>query len=735
MTRLILSLTAALLSSLQAGAVEAGTWRQSEFAEFEKATLKNVALRSDGRLSLGPVFQEILDSSTPYLWALAEDSKGNVYAGGGGPGSPAARVYVIAPDGTSRVFADLDALEVHALALDRNDRVYAATSPDAKVYRIDPAGRSEVFYDPKAKYAWAMVFDAKGDLYLATGDQGQVHRITPDGRGSVFYRTDQTHARSLAVDNKGNLIVGTEPDGLVIRVGSDGQGFVLFETPKREVTAVAAGPDGRIFAVAVANKTAPALPLTPVAPPVSTVAVAPATAQAAAPAPTGTAAPPAATTVPAPPMLTGGSEVYRIEPDGYARRIWNHVQAVAYAVALDPQGRPLLATGNRGTIYRVDSDVMYSVLAVASPTQVTALAAGRQGRIYAATGNIGKVFRLGPELEKEGTADSDVFDASLFSLWGRLTYTGAPNGGGVRFQTRSGNLERPRQDWSPWLAVTPDSDGGRVVSPRARFLQWRLTMSLAPSGESPEVASVSVAYLPRNAPPVIQQIEITAANYRFPVQSLTMTPSRNLTLQPLGRARRTQPQVPLADQGVVTLQYEKGQIGARWAASDENGDDLLSRVEIRGTGEFEWRLLRDKVKEKYLSWDSTAFADGEYRLRVTVSDLPSNPPGQELTAQLVSPPFLIDNSSPEITGLVATRSAGRIEARWTAKDANSLLQSAEYSVDGGEWLVAEPTTVVTDSQAHDYVLTLNGLAGTEHTLAVRVTDVYDNHSVAKTVVR
>jgi sugar lactone lactonase YvrE len=261
MIRSLTLLFAALLPVCRAGAVLPETWRQSDFADFEKATLNNVALRSDGRLSLAPVLTELLDSSTPYLWALAEDSKGNVYAGGGGPGTPGARVFVISPDGKSRVLAEFDALEVHALAVDRNDRLYAATSPDARVYRIAADGKSELFYDPAAKYVWAMAFDAKGNLYVATGDQGLVHRVTPEGKGAVFYRTEANHARALAVDGQGNLIVGTEPDGLVVRVSPSGQGFVLFETPKREVTAVAVAPNGMIYAAGVGTKmpaTAPA---------------------------------------------------------------------------------------------------------------------------------------------------------------------------------------------------------------------------------------------------------------------------------------------------------------------------------------------------------------------------------------------------------------------------------------------------------------------------------------------
>ena len=89
---------------------------------------------------------------------------------------------------------------------------------------------------------------------MATGDQGEIHRVTPDGKGKVFFKSDETHVRSMAIDAKGNLIVGTEPGGLVLRVSPAGEGFVLYQMPKREVTAVAAAPDGAIYAAAVGNR-------------------------------------------------------------------------------------------------------------------------------------------------------------------------------------------------------------------------------------------------------------------------------------------------------------------------------------------------------------------------------------------------------------------------------------------------------------------------------------------------
>jgi hypothetical protein len=182
------------------------------------------------------------------------------------------------------------------------------------------------------------------------------------------------------------------------------------------------------------------------------------------------------------------------------------------------------------------------------------------------------------------------------------------------------------------------------------------------------------------------------------------------------------------------MQFAKGYIGARWLAIDPNGDNMLYRVEIHGAGETDWKLFRDKVNEKYISWDSTAFPDGEYWLRVTASDAPGNPPAEALTGQMESDPFWIDNTPPKITGLTATRSGGKLEVRWHAADAINNIDKAEYSLDGGEWTVAAPVTKLSDSLELDYALSLDAAAG-EHTIAVRVSDANDNLAVEKVVVK
>lgn len=721
---------ALLLAATSLLAVDTKYWQENEQSDFEKGTLKNVSLRSDGRLSVAPEVTEIYDTSVPYLWAIARDSKGNLYTGGGSSGGDNTKVFVTEPSGKSRVLAAVPGLEIHAIALDQRDQLFVATNPDGKVFRIGHDAKPVEFFNPKTRYIWALAFDSHNNLYVATGDDGQVFRVTPDGKSTMFFDTQDTHARSLAVDRDDNLLVGTDPSGLVIRVSPAGTGFVLYQAARKEITAIAVAASGAIWAAGNGAKT-PALPVVPapaVPNPAQQQAIAAAQAQM-------KAATPVAPHLPlGPPTLAGGSEVYRIEPDGTPRRVWSDQQVLVYAIAFDSNGLPLIGTGNSGRVYRLDSDVLSTVLLDVPPTQITAFTTGAGGVSYAVTGNIGKVYRIGPGLSKSGTYESDIFDAGQFSRWGRVTIEGATPG--VAVSTRSGNVSRTQNNWSPWAPVTTVQDpgcascrDGKVTSPAARFAQYRLEFT-----GSGSLTEVDLAYLPRNVAPVLEQIEVAPANYRFPMASVQAAPPLSpltITLPALGARHASSSGLTIEPASVgQALTYSKGTIGARWAATDENGDSLEYRVEIRGVGQPNWLLLKDKVREKYINIDSSAFPDGEYELRVTASDSPSNPEGEALTVMLTSDPFLIDNTPPPIFRLSAEMSAGGTHVKWAAKDTQTNIARAEYSVDGGEWKLAGPVGGLSDWVEEEYEVAIPGKCGV---VAVRVTDDFDNSTVRSAV--
>lgn len=704
-------------------AVDTHIWEQSDQADFSRGLSTNLSIRSDGHITLSPQFKELDSTGVPYLWAIAQDSKGTLYYAGGAPTGATAKIFELAPNGKPKVLAEITGLEIHALAVDSQDRVYAAVLPDSKIYRISANGKPELFFDPKCKYVWAMRFDRAGNLFVATGDSGLIYRVTPDGKGSEFFNTGETHARSMIIDDSGNLIVGTEPGGLIMRISPNRQSFVLYQASKREITAVAEH-NGVIYAAAVGTKPpavsgpSPLLPSTP----------APIT-------PAGTphsgtnppSLPPAIGSLAA--SISGGSDLLRIQKDGFAERIWTSSSDLIYAIAFDPAGKPLLGTGNKGMIYRVDSEQLSTELLNAPPTQITAFLQGRDGVVYAATGNVGSLYSIGPALAMSGNLESEVLDADDFARWGKAHVTAMLRGGTATLETRSGNLNNPENNWSPWSKVQVTAFGGQVESPPARFLQYRLNMTCGSNDDSPELTAVDIAYLPRNIAPEMRQIEIAPFNYRqapssSPLERSIMPSGSPLTLSlpAVGQNRGLSNPSLEASSGSATLQYNKGYVTVRWSASDPNGDPLVYKVELRGKNDSIWRTLKDKLQDRYYAFDTAAFPDGNYIVRITASDAPGNTPADTLTRSLESDPFTIDNTPPEILDAKITQTGSNRQITFTARDALTWIDKAEYSIDGGEWILLDPVNKVADSRMLNYQLS----ARAGQLVSIRVFDEDDN---------
>jgi outer membrane protein assembly factor BamB len=744
------------------------TWRQASYEDFLKGTPHGVAVRSDGRLELAPKFTLIADADASYLWSLRVDPKGALYAAGGSP----AKVFRFDTNGAgksagtgkpSTVFESTD-LVAQAIAFDSKGVLYVATSPDGKVYRVSASGEKTVFFDPKAKYIWDLAFGADGTLYVATGDKGQIFAVAPDGKGELFYASDEAHIRVLAFDTHNNLVAGTEPSGRILRVtrsenrnrkekdSASAEGFVLYETSKREVTALAVAPDGNIYAAAIGEKQRPTTPA-----PTTVITT-----------PQGT------TTITGGAVVLGGqpqgqtpfipfpqqlfSSIYRLSPDGAPEELWNSRDDVVYSLALNSDGRLLAGTGNNGALLAIDGRGVFAQLAKAGSAQITGIARSSAGKLFLCTANPGKVFSVGPEYEPEGTYESRSFDAQLFSKWGRLDWwsppaapsdkraeksSGAPR---LEFFVRSGNTEDPGKEWSRWFG--PYSKlGSNAECPPARFAQWKAVIHDGRAGDG--ISWVSLAYLPRNVAPVIDAIAVQDPGVRAQANAIIPTgqqPSVNLrqpqTSNPAGVVV-TQSSSPTRFEQPPQGFRDKGYQSVLWSAHDDNDDELRFSVYFRGENETGWKLLKDKLEQKFYSWDSTAMPDGAYYLRIVATDAGSNPPAEALSTERESERFVVDNTPPVIEAFKArpekSHSSPSAEIEFTARDATSSIERAQYSVDGGDWIIVAPTGGISDASEEHYLFSINlpagGAAGSEHTIAVRAYDRFENVGSAKITVK
>jgi WD40 repeat protein len=728
-SRLLTAAVVLCVSGAVAHAALPTFWQVSTEADFLRGDVENLAIDSFGRLMLGPTATPIYDSSAPFLWTVVTGPDGSIYAGSGNDGV----VYKIDPSGRGSTFFDAEELEVHALAAAPGGGLYVGTSPDGKIYKVDPSGKGTVFFDPGDRYIWSLAVDRPGNVFAATGDKGVIYKITPDGKGTPFYQTKATHAMTLAFDREGRLLAGTESPGRVFRIDNAGKAFVLLDSSYNEVRSLRVDGDGNIYVAAVTGRppgagsdrpgSAPSQPepaagpaLTPnVTAEITVVAVA-------------DSAPQPIQTGGAPPARGGptAGAIFRILPDGASDQIWESREDMPYDVAFEPGGSVLVATGNKGKIYRLSGDPLQPTLvARANAQQITSIVSEREGRVLLATSNPGKLIRLGAARADRGTYTSDVRDAQTVAMWGTIKWQEGGAGGRVEISTRSGNTRTPDETWSDWSPAYTDRDGSQIASPRARYLQWRAVLVSARS-DSPVLTSVTAAYLPRNLRPRVTSITVQPPGTVFQRPFPTDPEIAGFEGDPPDRRAASASQGSSSSSpSLGRRQYQKGLLTFIWRAEDDNRDELTYDVSYRREGETSWKPLKAGLSEAILVWDTTSVPNGRYLVRVVASDAPSNAAATALTGALESTSFDIDNTPPAITVSSARRDGNRLTITFDARDGHSAIQKAEYSLDGDRWQMVYPKDGIADSKYEQFELSLDGTA-TGRGVMLRVSDALNN---------
>ncbi len=712
-------------------------WQVATRADLMKGDVQNLAVDDDGRLTLGPPTALVYDSAAPFLWSVAAGPGGTTYIGSGNEG----KVFRVGPDGKATVFYDASEMEIHALAAAPDGGLYVAASPDGQIYKVDAKGAARPFYKPEAKYIWSLAVDRAGNVFAGTGGNGVIYKVTPDGKGSVFYKTRCTNVVALAFDAAGRLLAGTESPGRVFRIDGEGHAFVLLESAYREIHSLRVDPKGVIYAVAVAAETAggeerpaeaapaPArkAPVASVSTEISGITVIDVGVSAAA----GAKVSEAKTAAP-----TAKGAVYRILPDGLWDTVWESPEDTPYDVAFANDGALLVATGDKGKIFRIAGDPPGVSLAARAPAkQVTRFLSTAGGDLFYVTSNPGKLFRLSPGHAGRGTYESDVRDTETVSTWGTISWKGStPPGSQIQIRTRSGNSQTPDDTWSPWSEPYTNADGQPIKSPNARFIQWQAVLS--GSGASPVLTSVTVAYLQRNLRPRIASItayppgnvfqkpystgegEIAGFEAGWPDTrpspvTLAAGAASNPSLGPSPLGRRI---------------YQKGLQTIAWKAEDDNGDKLQYDLFYRREGETAWRPLQRGLTDPLFVWDTTSVPDGTYFVRIVANDALSNPPAQALSTKSDSEAIDVDNTPPAIRLLDVRRESGKTVVSFEAADAQSTIERADYSVDSGRWQPLYPKDGLCDSRTESFEFSVGGQP---EGIVLRVMDVMGNIATAR----
>jgi hypothetical protein len=248
---------------------------------------------------------------------------------------------------------------------------------------------------------------------------------------------------------------------------------------------------------------------------------------------------------------------------------------------------------------------------------------------------------------------------------------------------------------------------GSIRSPSGRYLQYRATLP----GRDSVLKDIAIYYAPHNQRARIT--EVFLADVPAPAAPVAGTAA-----------------TPSAGSGRV----HSSTLKLRWKVENPDNDELIYKLWFRQTGDIVWRSLGgpDPLGKPEYDWNTDSVADGRYVIRVWASDEKVTPADRALDHQFESPPFLVDNTKPEIVGLAASQ--GSVVGR--AHDAASVISAIEFAVDGGEWRPAQPDDGLLDERDEAFTITLpKSLDGGPHIINVRAWDSADNVGSARVEIR
>jgi len=699
-------------------------WEIRTYEDFLKGKFEGVSISAEGVLSLSPREEKIEAPSEEFYLSFFLAADGAAYLGTGHGG----KIYRISKEGKVELYFQSAEMDVTCLAQDKKGILYAGTSPNGKIYKITAQGTGEVFFNPQEKYIWELLFRENENLLAAVGESGGIYEITPQAEGKMILKAEENHILCLKVDKNGELLAGSGGEGLIYRITKTGKVSVLFESPFEEVKSIALDDEGNIYAgaggVSSKAKKEDVTAISPLTQAEVIISVAQVTAAQPTTAPAQTATPSRVVGVP----VSGQKEpsaLYKISPDGMSKRLWNSSEELIYSLLWNKEEKRLLfGTGNKGRVYSLDKNEKISLLLQKNSEQVYALFPA-VSKIYLLANNPSQLSALFPEQRFNGEYLSYVLDSRTISSWGKVSWDAEmPQGATLQLQSRSGNSFEPNQTWSDWSPPYQKKEGEQILSPRARYLQFKVLFKAQSGRLSPALSKVNLFFLQTNLAPVIAKVELLGPNEVY-----LKPPEQEEIIW--GMERRNPDQVK-KDEKMLMLPKKverKGFQTVDWDASDENGDTILFSIFLRKEGEKNWRLLEEKWTESVFAFNTVNFPDGVYFIKVVASDSPSNPPELEKQAEKVGAPLVIDNTPPGVKSFQAVKDKNGLNVAFQVEDVLSSIKEVKYLIRPDDWRLVFPEDGICDSKQESFKFLVKLAANSDNLITVMIKDSSGNVSV------
>jgi len=690
--------------------------RKYEFQKYEdylKGKFDGISVSFDGHLFLSPTEKKIEGPVEEFFLSFLMTDNGIGYLGTGHSG----KIYRINEKGQSEEYFHSPEMGVYCLAQDRRGNLYAGTSPNGKIYKISKRGEGTEFFKPKEKYIWDLMFSEEGTLLAAVGESGGIYEIDQQGVGELILEAEENHILCLAKSENGDLLAGSGGKGHLYRISKNKKPVILFESPFEEIRSIALDDKDRIYVAASGVVTKPAVQkVIPTSSQTNTQITVTAELQK------------QILITPGTPKQPGA--LYRIMSTGMAKKLWVSADEMIYSLAWNEAEKKLyFGTGGKGRLYSLDYQEKVTLVFQMNSEQIY-LVEPQLKKIFILSNNPPVISELLSSQRYSGEYMSHALDTGSLSSWGRMEWTARmAKDTTVQFQTRSGNTSEPNRTWSEWSPPYTNQGGEQILSPPARYIQFRMKFKSQDGNMSPVIKKLALFSVQINLQPTIDHLEILEPNVVFikPLQQQDMIWGAESSNSDAAQAQNNM-HVAMARKA-----EKKGYQTLIWQASDKNMDTLVYSVFIREEHDRLWRVLVEDLKEKIFAFDTISLPDGNYFVKIQASDKHANPPGSSLRDEKVSRILTIDNSQPVFEVFEANRDKKNLTLRFRVRDSLSYIREVKFLVRPKGWQIVFPEDGICDGLLEEFEITVTLPERSDNMVTVKAVDSQGNSVVHRAV--
>jgi hypothetical protein len=707
--------------------------------------LHGLATRSDGRLVRGPVLTDLSGQApSELLWCL-EPAAGGKWLVGGGPGGRIMEITADFAAGTfsSRDLAKIPDVQVYALKGLADGSVLAGTSPSGGLYIVRNGKIAARTGLPVDSIFDIILRDGGKTALVATGNPGRIYGvdlakftsagISADrisdakalaGRGvTLFGEVTDRNLRRIATLSDGKVVAGSAPKGNIYLFDAGGGApYIAQENHDAEVTDLLADSKGGYYAAIVfsggeIHPIQTSIQLVGAADGSVTVvggAPSPIPGPNPTPTPNGNAVRPKENTVeilstPAAVEKFGGrSTLQWFSADGFPETLMSRSGLALYRMCR--MGDLLVISGGElGEMIGFDLTNRYSLtFAGSASAQVNALepVPGSPGRFFAIRNNAPGFTLVDFDAASPRTAETKRVDLGAPGRLGALRFNRTRDIDPAKMQVsvRTTNGSGGTDGWSPWLPMA-DTDGWRASPPIGRYAEFKFTLP-ATAVPSLELDKASLYYLTQNHRPQLQDFRVLSPNFSIVVPP-EMPPPVVTTVGQLIQA--SEHDTDRRRSGFLGSQIVSAP-GARvvfWMVSAPDGDNLTYTFSIRHEGDPAWTDISVDSTDSYVQFDTLHLQEGTWFTRLVAKEAAPRPEAERLSVTFETDDLVVDHTPPVIEESSVRRENGKLIVTVRGRDALSLLDSAEFTLNNGaHQIVEQPADGILDGREETFVLEL-----------------------------